>query len=295
MYTNLIKRALQHSATHRSILQHPATHCNTLQHTATHCNTLQHTAIHCNKQVPDAYQPDQKYIHYVRVGATKGGMGANHQVVAVCCSVLQCVAVCCKVCSGLQRVAVGRRYWALIWSYTNIQKIHGIALQHIATHCNTLQHNTLQHKLQLAHTWHRWTHCNTLNHTQQLLTHSRSIIVKKHTTVTLRMVCFGVIPPEYSNDTLYLTAPHRNSPQLTATHCNSLQLIATHCNSLQLTVTHTATRAHMGQVIWSKDTLPQLLQMVGFDVILHEYFDVQGRFHRNQVSSKIVLVRKWVL
>jgi len=35
--------------------------------------------------------------------------------------------------------------------------------------------------------------------------------------------------------------------------------------------------------------------MVGFDVILHEYFDVQGRFHRNQVSSKIVLVRKWVL
>jgi len=62
-------------------LQHTATHCNTLQHTATHCNTLQHTATHCN---------------------TLSNKGLNHVefcipiimilCVAVCCSVLQCVA-----------------------------------------------------------------------------------------------------------------------------------------------------------------------------------------------------------
>ena len=52
-----------------AICGHTATHCNTLQHNATHCNTMHHML----------------YIHTL---ATCG----RHQCVAVCCSVLQCVA-----------------------------------------------------------------------------------------------------------------------------------------------------------------------------------------------------------
>ena len=86
--------------------------------------------------------------------------------VAVCCSVLQCVAVCCSV---LQCVAVCRSVLQCVasWIYTKLPsrlaslflslphtECGGWAvfnvfttLQHAATHCNTLQHTA--------------THCNT--------------------------------------------------------------------------------------------------------------------------------------
>ena len=57
-------------------------------HTATHCNTLQHTAIHCNTPLQFLHPTD---LHPVCCS------------IAVCCSVLQCVAVCCSV---LQCLAV---------------------------------------------------------------------------------------------------------------------------------------------------------------------------------------------
>ena len=121
--------ALQHI--HCNTLQHIATHCNTLQHTATqvhwfsilnsfiHCNTLQHTATRCNT---GALVLDPQLLHdrAVPVGSHRHdydphssprfpGVGVA-ECVAVCCSVLQCVAascrVCCSVCcSVLQRAA----------------------------------------------------------------------------------------------------------------------------------------------------------------------------------------------
>jgi len=61
------------------------------------------------------------------------------QCVAVCCSVLQCVAVCCSVvqrgavcCSVLQCVATTH------CNLISIMSCVGCAMQHIATHCNTL-------------------------------------------------------------------------------------------------------------------------------------------------------------
>merc|ERR1712243_197230 len=38
-------------------------------------------------------------------------------------------------------------------------------------------------------------------------------------------------------------------------------------------------------VIWSKDTLGELLQYVGFEVELLEYYDVKGKFHFNNYSE----------
>ena len=51
-------------------------HCNTLQHIATHCNTLQHNTWHVTMR-----------------HVTMTCHNEAHVCVAVCCSVLQCVAV----------------------------------------------------------------------------------------------------------------------------------------------------------------------------------------------------------
>ena len=108
---------LQHTATQTDLLtrQHTASHCNTLhhtaaqtdlltrqrtashcitlhrtaaqtdlltlQHTASHCNTLQHTAAHCNT----LKQTFALCVLYVL-------QQLSRQCVAVCDSVLQCVA-----------------------------------------------------------------------------------------------------------------------------------------------------------------------------------------------------------
>jgi len=88
---------LQHTATHYNTLQHTATHCNTLQHTATHRNTLQHIATHCNILSGSLHFVGTLYKKRRRV---RHSLGRGHhrktnvlQCVAMCCSVLQCVAV----------------------------------------------------------------------------------------------------------------------------------------------------------------------------------------------------------
>jgi hypothetical protein len=35
--------------------------------------------------------------------------------------------------------------------------------------------------------------------------------------------------------------------------------------------------------MWTKDTLPQIFKLVGFELVLHEYFDAAGHFHYNKV------------
>jgi len=96
------------------------------------------------------------------------------QCVAVCCSVLQCVAVCCSVlqcvavcCSALQCVAVCCR--------DVLSNLHSIKtpMQHIARHCNTLQHTNLgptsmsrcRNSIMPTFTACTTTHCNTLQRT----------------------------------------------------------------------------------------------------------------------------------
>ena len=37
------------------------------------------------------------------------------------------------------------------------------------------------------------------------------------------------------------------------------------------------------QVVWTKDTLAEVLEFVGFRVVLHEYYDSKGKFHMNKV------------
>jgi len=109
----------KHTATHCNTLQHTETHCNTKQHTATHRNTLQHTATHCWHHV---YMPCaagfymlmcpcvtplfiKPYIYMWKGTSAYQGHKERHiyMMLAVCCSVLQCVVVCYSV---LQRVAV---------------------------------------------------------------------------------------------------------------------------------------------------------------------------------------------
>jgi len=84
------------------------THGNTLQHTATHCNTLQHTATHCNTQIITSLTASlipvcNAFLIMLLVTSIYAILGVNFysttspQVlqcvgVAVCCSVLHCVA-----------------------------------------------------------------------------------------------------------------------------------------------------------------------------------------------------------
>jgi len=82
--------------------------------------------------------------------------------------------------------------------------MHSI-LQHTATHCNTLQHTTIQKTSASA-------------------------------SGTTRAAKFVV---EHISDTRPHTATHYNILQYTATHCNTLHLTAAHCSTLQHTATLT--------------------------------------------------------
>jgi len=66
-----------------------ATLCNTLQHTVTHCNTLQQTATNRNIRRP--------WAHFRKYLDAFAEMSPESSDIALCCSMLQCVAVCCSV------------------------------------------------------------------------------------------------------------------------------------------------------------------------------------------------------
>jgi len=144
------------------------------------------------------------------------------QCVAVCCSVLQCVAV-------RGRVYVG---YSTISSLNMLFKQH-IQGQHTATHCNTLQHTTECNTLQ-----HTATHCNTL---QPTATHC-NMLFKQHIQGAHCGVPYihsathcNTLPHTATHCNTLLNARHYNTLQHTATHCDTLQHTATHCNTLQHT------------------------------------------------------------
>ena len=122
--------AVQRTATHCNTLQHTTAHCNALQRTATHCNTLQHKLTFERfpqftvpmqapssswagwaGSAPSLYSSrasardddlrsvrgddDTRSVAGSMMGSVAGnGINASFvlQCVAVCCSVLQCVA-----------------------------------------------------------------------------------------------------------------------------------------------------------------------------------------------------------
>jgi len=115
--------------------------------------------------------------------------------VAVCCSVLQCVAGSCSVLQQNSSVTKKSIAHAVsvpndtqhVAKHCNTRKALGIPLQHTATHCNSLQHTA--------------THCNT-----------------------------GKALGNSNDNTLQNTA---TPEKLWAFRCNTLQHTATHCNTLQ--------------------------------------------------------------
>jgi len=115
-------------------VQHTATHCNTLQHTATHCSSLtcppQHQTCVYKLRIHAActcihmflylhlhvciYKNKSTYVsiktHPTRrrnFANSNGGGGCDHaRYVAVCCTMLQCVAVWCKFVAVCRSVRV---------------------------------------------------------------------------------------------------------------------------------------------------------------------------------------------
>jgi len=85
------------------------------------------------------------------------------------------------------------------------------AVQHTATHCNTLQHTV--------------KHCNTLQHTA---THLRCTTKRMHQFADgARLFEHRKTCPSHTHNTL-------NTLQHTATHCNTLQHTATHRHSMSI-------------------------------------------------------------
>jgi len=236
---------MQHTATHTatqtkggtSLLdEFRNTHCNTLQHTATHtatqtkggtslldqiCNAaLQNTATHCNTLCVAVCCSVLQCVA-VRCNETRQAGSCRPwsvlQCVAVCCSVLQCVAVCVPKLVKQARAALG-----LCCSCNTDQRRHtpacgdvNDALQHTLqqTPQHTLQH-TLPHKPRVASAYEKMQK-KTAQHT---------------TTQT-----------KDSQERASRVSSHCNTLQHTAAHCNTLQHTATH------TVTHTATHTKGSQ------------------------------------------------
>ena len=104
------------------------------------------------------------------------------QCVAVCCSVLQCVAACHVSHTHWHDVTVGHIYCNTSVSYVTAHSntlqhtaphcnLNTITLYHTATHCNTQQHTATHcNKLQHTATWAPWR-CNTQDALTSIATH----------------------------------------------------------------------------------------------------------------------------
>jgi len=205
---------MQHNAIHRYTLQHTTTHCNTLQYIATHCNTLQHTcntlrltATHCNTLLHTA-----THCNTLQYTATHCNTLQHTALIK-----MECVSVWCVGGGECTQVHLGSWYPDVSSSSWHAHDL----LQHIATHCNTLQHNVKLWSVRVGGCGRAHWSCYI-----QMTRRVRNI----------RMT-------------------HCNTLQRTATHCNALQHTATHCNTLQHTATHCNTTQKddllVGRAHWS--------------------------------------------
>ena len=154
--------------------------CNTLKHTATYYTATYYTATGA-AGAADGKPCKTGHAHLALWLLCR--LLIWGKCVAVCCSVLQCVAMCC--CSVLQCVAVCCSVWHESWMYLVLffyslnRGILSFALQHSATQCNEVQHAATHcnnssdihviHMETLCHSHcntaqHIATHCNTLQH-----------------------------------------------------------------------------------------------------------------------------------
>jgi len=106
--------------------------CNTLQHTA-----LQHTATLCNTHI--------SFVQFVAVCCSACGRARRGECVAVCCSVLQCVAIMSpRFCSSEHlddvscvHVREDACVCTCVFEREGQSRVHFLILR-TATHCNTL-------------------------------------------------------------------------------------------------------------------------------------------------------------
>ena len=109
------------------------------------------------------------------------------------------------------------------------------ALQHIATYCDSQQHNILHqpdthYRGSSQYTARTATCCNTLQHTTAAPPNALQHTASLQRTATL---CNTLQHPATSCNAL---------PWLLPTHCNTLQHIATYCSTLQHTATQVLSR-----------------------------------------------------
>ena len=160
-----------------SSMQHIATHCNRMQHTATNCNTLHHCDMWGGMVVMSSIVTFFRHVFDFFPSSSFFNSLQQTETHATHCSTLQ---------------------------HTVVTLSTGSALQHNATHCNTLQQNA--------------THCITL----------------QHTTVRCNTLQHTVTTPSCDYEH---TSTHCNTLQHTATRCNPLQHTTARCTALQLTAT----------------------------------------------------------
>jgi len=123
------------------------------------------------------------------------------QCVAVCCSVLQCVAVRCNVLHTRPGLLTKERLLSkVLCKGFSFVKSAWSCVQHIATHCNTLQRTA--------------THCSILQDTCCVLSPNGT-----------------VLDEPWMNHVTYLTVSWTTYCKLTATHCNTLQHTLIRCNA----------------------------------------------------------------
>ena len=120
-------------ATHCTALQHSAPRCNTLQHTAPHGSTLQHSATRQNRsETLRCRRFVQSSVGRENARRDAAPAPVLLQLVAACCSVLQRVAVCSKV-SWLWKRSPRCRFRSCVVA------VCCSVLQCIAVYCSVLQ------------------------------------------------------------------------------------------------------------------------------------------------------------
>ena len=102
--------------------------------------------------------------------------------------------------------------------YYLIVLAYEVALQHTATHCNTLQHtatpcNTATHCSTLQHTA---AHCNTRQHTATEMHHTATHCNTLHHTAA------------------YCSILHLDAPRHPPHHLTGVRVYVSHCNTLQM-------------------------------------------------------------
>ena len=177
---------------HASITAPSATTCNTLRRTTSHCNTLQ-------------YDCDQtRNFHTPTSCSNFTTTSASH-----------CNSLECTITQKLQHKS----------NHTHVchKRTLPPRLQHIAAHCNSLQH-TAPHfnRNGITHTCvilllHNCVY-NTLQHTA---THCNTLL---HISTAMRS---------------YAHTSHANFNTMSATHRNTMQRIAIHCTTMQQERDHT--------------------------------------------------------